>query len=110
MTIQVNNRVLQELQTEPADAEDPTVATAFVESSDGAEFSVHLLLDRGFAYTKDHLEFHVSVDGHWISGRVVDLAATRYHGSGAVVLGAFSTVNGANTLRKMRFASHETST
>lgn len=109
VTVRVNGRDLEEHQTEPADEANLTKATTYVECVAGAEFSVHLLLEPGFAYVRDQLNFSVHVDGQWIGARLVELSSLTMGSATCEVAGKTEFSNGTHILRKLKFAAHETS-
>lgn len=108
VSVRVNGRDLQELQTEGIGDDDAMTATTYIEAVDGAEFVVRLKLERGFAYKTDHLDFQVKVDGAWVAGQVISLKGAATEGS---IDGALETDGGRlATLRKLKFTALKTST
>lgn len=108
VTVRVNGRDLQELQTEGVSDDDAMTATAYIEAVDGAEFDVFLNVERGFAYKSDHLDFEVKVDGARVVGKVVPLKGAVHQSS---VNGTIESEGGQfATLKKLKFAVLNTST
>lgn len=107
VSVRVNGEVLHEYQTEGTSADEAMTATAYIESVDGAEFDVSLLVQTAFAYKSDCLEFIIHIDGKWMAGQVVHLNGKRK--LGAVDGATCPAENGRATFRKFRFAAHDMS-
>lgn len=108
VSVRVNGRNLQELQTEGVSGDDAMTATTYIEAVDGAEFDVCLKLERGFAYKQDQLSFKVDVDGAYAGGTAVSLNGADIE---SWIEGAIESDGGRlATLRKLRFAALKTST
>ncbi|KAL1583153.1 hypothetical protein WHR41_07916 [Cladosporium halotolerans] len=108
IVVRVNGQDVQEHQTEPTSADNVKTAVTYIEAVDGAAFGLHLILERGFAYTVDHLIMQVSLDGKWVTGRFVELQRLKYGRECLNVTNVHETVNGVTTARDFLFATHQT--
>lgn len=109
IVVRVNGQDVQEYQTEQTSADNVKTAVTYIEAVDGAAFGLHLILERGFAYTVDHLIMQVSLDGKWVTGRFVELQRLKYRRECLNVTNVHETVNGVTTARDFLFATHQTS-
>jgi hypothetical protein len=111
VTVRVNGEPLTEHHAEGISENDNMTATSFVEAVPGAQFTVNLAIEPGYAYCnrKEKLSFKVSVDGHCIQDVII---GTRTHDlpqtSTAQGL-AETNADGGSTRKRLHFAEHTSS-
>jgi len=101
VTIRVNGHALLEYS---ADSEDEMAALCYVESVDGAQFSIVLTVLPGYEHRDDDLQFCVSLDGCYTRSLAISSAWVK---QGTNVISIDSTLDyadGLSSRRKFTFA------
>jgi len=105
VAVHVNGRALQEYE---AESEDPMTATSYVETVNGAEFSVVLKLDRGFRPGDKSLAVNVSLDGSPATGLLIRENELKM-GITQSINKMVDEVDGVSCYRMFTFAQHKSS-
>ena len=106
VAVHVNGNALPEHH---ADSEDGKTALCFVEAVSGAEFSIVLKIEAGYAYHNEDLQVRAFFDGN--QARSTIIAPTQMtEGYTSSMDSTRRHVDGFNYYRKFTFAQHETST
>lgn len=106
VTVRVNGTALTEHQT----TNEVLTATSFVQADTGANFTIELKIEAGFAYRipSDRIIFRALVDGAEIRRNVV--ATHLLPSCTSTIDGLNETKNGVSTLQRLSFAEHAFST
>jgi len=105
VAIHVNGNALHEHH---ADSEDAKAAVRYVEVVSGAEFSLVLTIEPGYAYRDKDLQYTVFLDGNFARSNITT-SAKMAEGYTSSVSGTRRHVDDFNCYRKFTFAQHETS-
>jgi hypothetical protein len=106
IAIHVNGNALLEHH---ADSEDAKTALCYVEAVSGAVFALVLMIEPGYAYRDEDLQFRVFLDGKQARSTII-APAKMAEGHTASIDSVRRQADRFSHYRKFTFAQHETST
>ena len=105
VAVHVNGNALPEHH---ADSEDGKTSLCYAEAVSGAEFSLVLTIEPGYAYRKEHLQFRVFLDGSQGNSLIIN-PRRMTKGCTSTIEQESRHADGYSYDRKFTFARHETS-
>jgi hypothetical protein len=108
VAVHVNGNALHEYHAE-SESEHANTAVCYVEAVSGAEFSLVLAIEPGYAHLKDDLQFRIFLDGNPARSQIVN--PPKQKGNCTIATDSVRRYeDGYSHYRKFTFAPHETST